>query len=158
MQPKLVDGFRKALKAFQGTAPDLLQNDNYCQIINERHYKRVVKILDATKGQVVVGGGKNDSTRRIEPTVVIDVKLDDALMESEIFGPLLPVVTMSSPEEMINYINAHDTPLAMYVFTGSSKNAESVRSRTRSGAFVINDVVMHGAVPELGFGGAGPSG
>lgn len=84
MQPKLIAGFQKAFKTFVGSeVNDILTTNEYCRIVNERHFDRVSKMLEATKGRVVVGGRKNVQERRIEPTVVVDCQPDDALMDSE---------------------------------------------------------------------------
>lgn len=128
------------------------------QIITENHYNRLNKILDGTKGEVVIGGGKDDKLNKIEVTVVTNVSPSDSLMEGEIFGPLLPIVTMESREEAVAFINSNENPLALYSFTGDSNNTKYLSEHTRSGSCVQNDVLVQFLIPGLPFGGSGNSG
>jgi len=128
------------------------------RIINARHYARVAKLLDETKGKVVFGGERVPDARYISPTVITGVNGDDSLMQTEIFGPLLPIITCASREEMIAFVNKRDKPLALYVFTNDDKFAERVLTETSSGGAIINDTLMHCVLPQLPFGGVGESG
>ncbi|KAK4049060.1 Hexadecenal dehydrogenase [Microbotryomycetes sp. JL201] len=163
--PKLAEAMKKALAEFTkshkkapGDQSSLLESNRFTQIINERHFQRISKLLEETHGDVVVGGNTNASTRRIEPTVVTNVDADDSLMAGEIFGPILPVVSCESVQEMINFVNERDNPLALYVFTSSADNFKLVLNSTRSGGIAQNDVIMHVAPFQLPFGGSGASG
>lgn len=100
MQPKLVQAFRKALIEFNGSGNDgsLVNNKQYSKLITPQHFNRVSDLLAKTKGTVAIGGGKNEKTNKIDVTVVTDVKPDDALMEGEIFGPILVGVHVASRE------------------------------------------------------------
>jgi aldehyde dehydrogenase (NAD+) len=139
---------------------DHFDKDDFRQgrIINARHYARVAKLLADTKGKVEFGGQLVADARYIAPTVVSGCAADDSLMQTEIFGPLLPIVTCDSHDEMIAYVNRRDKPLACYVFTQDDKFAERVLRETSSGGAVVNDVIMHCVVPQLPFGGIGESG
>jgi len=131
---------------------------DYCRIVSDRHQTRLQSLLSTTKGRIVMGGVTARDDKFFAPTVVTDVKLDDSLMKDEIFGPILPLVTVNSADEAINIINSRDKPLALYLFTTSEKVQEQFTSRTSSGGICINDTIMHLSVEELPFGGVGASG
>lgn len=135
--------------------PDALANDNYGKIISDRHYARVKSLI---AGNVVCGGNSDDAARKIEPTVIYPATLDDACMQQEIFGPVLPVLTYSTEENLLSIIEAHPTPLALYVFSASKKNALRIMNKVQFGGGCINDTVIHIASTHLPFGGVGGSG
>ena len=108
--------------------------------------------------KVVRGGTSNRETLQIEPTVMDGVTFQDPVMGEEIFGPLLPILTYDSPEEAIAEINRRPHPLALYVFTGSRAIAQAFTTRCGFGGGCVNDVVIHLATSEMGFGGFGESG
>lgn len=122
-QPKLVASFKKALEEFS-PGVGLLDNENYSKIISDNHYNRLGKLLDESKGEVVIGGKKDDEKNKIEVTILTDVKEDDSLMKGEIFGPILPILTMETREDAVDFINARSNPLALYSFTGNSDNTK----------------------------------
>ena len=128
------------------------------RIVNERQFDRLVGLLEGHGGRVVLGGGHDRASLGIEPTIVVDPDTDSALMTTEIFGPLLPVLTVSSLEEAIAHVNAGSKPLAAYVFTSSRRSAERVTTQVPSGGTVVNHAMMHCLVPQLPFGGVGTSG
>ncbi|GAA5872194.1 hypothetical protein JCM8547_003829 [Rhodosporidiobolus lusitaniae] len=141
----------------------LLENHAYCRIITPAHFSRLSNLLAKTKGEIVIGGGKSEGktaeeTRKIEITVVRDVREDDALMQEEIFGPILPIVTVADEEKMLDIINKNEVPLALYLFTQSKKRTDYFFNSTRSGTFLQNDLVVQFLVPGLPFGGTGESG
>lgn len=146
----------------QRQLPDYASHKDTTGIINERHLDRLLGYLDdaRAKGATVVSiGGEVDRAKRRMPfTLVLDVTDDMALMQHEIFGPILPVKTYRQLDEAIGYINAHERPLGIYVFTGSPASAEQVLSRTVSGGACVNAAALHAAVPSLPFGGIGKSG
>jgi len=107
---------------------------------------------------VVVGGESDRSTRYIAPTIVRDVDADSALMDEEIFGPILPVLTVNDTHEAIEFVNERDKPLALYVFSKNDGRVEQVLRQTSSGGACINATVMHVASANLPFGGVGESG
>ncbi|GAA5822468.1 hypothetical protein JCM10212_000551 [Sporobolomyces blumeae] len=165
LEPKLIAALKKALAEFSAPSPSskttttsLLDSKNYSQIINRNHFNRLSKLLDGTKGEIVVGGGRKEEENKIEVTIVRNVKPDDALMQDEIFGPILPIMTMPNKDAMIHFVQRRDTPLVIYAFTQNSKDKDYIFSRTRSGGFVQNDVLVHFLIPGLPFGGTGKAG
>jgi aldehyde dehydrogenase (NAD+) len=134
------------------------QKDPSLRIVNERQFDRLVSILSATEGTIVTGGGSDRATLSIEPTVVVDPGPDDAVMADEIFGPILPIITVGSTDEAVAFVNARPKPLALYVFTASQQKGRDLVDRMPSGGAVINHIAMHCLVPQLPFGGVGASG
>lgn len=132
------------------------QDSDRGKIINEKHFNRIKALLD--KDKVVYGGKCDPSTLIIEPTVMIDVKEDDNVMQEEIFGPIFPIITYKDIDEAISFINKREKPLALYVFTEDKKEAKRIMTKTLFGGGCINDTVIHLATSEMGFGGVGESG
>jgi aldehyde dehydrogenase (NAD+) len=127
-------------------------------IVNERHFNRLVTALAATKGNVAVGGGSNAAAVEIEPTVVVDPAADEPLMTDEIFGPILPVVTVQSLDEAIEFVNSRPKPLAAYLFTKSKAVRERVIKEVPAGGMLVNHLLFQFSTAKLPFGGVGPSG
>ena len=134
------------------------QEDPSLRIVNERQFDRLVSIISATGGTVVTGGGSDRATLSIEPTVVVDPPADDSVMADEIFGPILPIITVGSADEAVAFVNSRPKPLALYVFTSSQQKGRDLVDRMPSGGAVINHIAMHCLVPQLPFGGVGASG
>jgi aldehyde dehydrogenase (NAD+) len=128
------------------------------RIVNQRHFDRLTKALAATKGTVAIGGGSDATAIEIQPTVVVDPNLDEPLMTEEIFGPILPVVTVQSLDEAITFVNSRPKPLAAYLFTKTRSIRERVIREVPAGGMVINHLVFQFATTKLPFGGVGPSG
>ncbi|MGG0259189.1 aldehyde dehydrogenase [Bacillus mycoides] len=135
---------------------DALQNDNYVRIVSERHFERLCTFLQ--DGKPVIGGDYKKETLQIEPTVLTNVTWESDVMEDEIFGPILPIIEYDKIEEVIETIQQHPKPLALYVFSEDRKVQEKVTSNISYGGGCINDVVYHLATPYLPFGGVGSSG
>ena len=148
-----------------------LENPDYGKIVNEKHFRRLLGLLRPNNtentaerqsamhcGRIVCGGEYDADTLRIAPTVMDQVSFDDPVMREEIFGPILPVLTYASMEEAIARINALPHPLALYVFTSEKTVARRFTERCSFGGGCINDVVIHLATSEMGFGGVGESG
>ncbi len=133
-----------------------LENKDYGKIINEKHFKRLLGLMDEKK--LVVGGESDEATLKIAPTVMDNVTFEDAVMKEEIFGPILPVLTFKKIEEVRSIVESHAHPLAMYVFSRNRDNINYLLARCRFGGGCINDVVVHLATPEMPFGGFGESG
>ncbi|AQT78115.1 aldehyde dehydrogenase family protein [Mycolicibacterium litorale] len=134
------------------------EKDPSLRIVNERQFDRLVSLISATSGTVVTGGGSDRSALRIEPTVIVDPAADDPVMSEEIFGPILPILSVDSPEDAVAFVNARPKPLALYVFTANQQAARDLVDRIPSGGAVINHVAVHCLVPQLPFGGVGASG
>jgi aldehyde dehydrogenase (NAD+) len=151
----LIEKLRGVVKEFYGDKPQ--QSKDYPRIVNERHVDRLAGLIE-DRGQVAVGGDFDRGQRYFAPTVLRDVKPDAKVMQDEIFGPILPVMSVPNVDAAINYINDHDKPLALYVFTADKKVSERVLAETSSGGACINATLWHCANPNLPFGGVGPSG
>lgn len=134
---------------------DYIVGENYCGIVNKSHYNRLVNLLK--KSTVIHGGSCNDETLFIEPTL-IRAGWDDEIMEEEIFGPLLPILTYRSEEECIDRLNQMGKPLALYLFTDNSPFQESVINGVPFGGGCINETITHLTNHHLPFGGVGESG
>jgi len=134
------------------------QTNASLRIVNERQFDRLVSLLATTSGTVVTGGGSDRATLSIDPTVIVDPAPDDPVMADEIFGPILPIITVGSTEEAVAFVNSRPKPLALYVFTASQDVGRDLVDRMPSGGAVINHIAMHCLVPQLPFGGIGASG
>ncbi len=135
---------------------DPLQNADYGRIVNQKHFERICSLIE--KAKTVHGGRVNADTLQIEPTVMTNVTWDDAVMGEEIFGPVLPVLTFESIDEVIKTVNDYDSPLALYLFSSNKKAVRRVTAACRFGGGCINDVIIHLATAHMGFGGVGESG
>ncbi len=135
--------------------PRALENDEYGKIISERHFERV---KDLICGNVVCGGNYSAATQKIEPTVIFPASLDDPAMREEIFGPILPVLTYKTDEELFEILDKNPTPLAFYLFTSKKKAERYILPRVRFGGGCVNDTVIHIASSLIPFGGVGSSG
>ena len=154
VKDQLVAELKKQITRQFGEEP--LRNPDYGKIINEKHFRRVRGLIDKTK--VVCGGTWNEASQQIAPTIMDQVTWNDAVMQEEIFGPVLPILTYESLDEVISTVNSHPKPLALYIFSECSANIEKVTSRCSFGGGCVNDVVIHLATSEMGFGGVGESG
>ena len=134
------------------------ESDPSLRIVNQRQFDRLVALIRATDGKVVTGGGFHSSALRIEPTVIVNPPPTDAVMADEIFGPILPVLTVDSLDSAAEFVNSKPKPLALYLFTASRIVAQALIDRIPSGGAVVNHVAMHCMVPQLPFGGVGASG
>ena len=133
-----------------------LNNPEYGRMVNEKHFRRVLGLIDPAK--TVYGGQFKENTLQIAPTVLDNVTMDDAVMQQEIFGPVLPVLAIDRPLDAINIINRGQRPLALYVFTENKRTAERLTTRCAFGGGCINDTIIHLATSSMGFGGVGESG
>lgn len=133
-----------------------LDNPDYGKIINEKHFDRILGLIEETK--VIHGGSSDRKALRIEPTVLDNVSFSDPVMQEEIFGPVMPVLVFDSLEEVIARINSMPHPLALYFFTSDKATAKEITSRCGFGGGCINDTIIHLATTEMGFGGFGESG
>lgn len=154
IKDELISEIKKQIKLQFGFDP--LNNNNYGKIINEKHFNRLVMLADTSK--IVYGGRYDHSSLKIEPSIMDNVTFNDAVMQEEIFGPILPVLTYSSINDAICNINSLPHPLALYIFTNSRHIAKKVISQCGFGGGCINDTVIHLATSEMGFGGFGESG
>ena len=154
VKDRLVKEVQKQIQKQYGKQP--LRNPNYGKIINEKHFDRLLGLID--KNKTVHGGDSDRHALRIEPTVLDNVTFADAVMQEEIFGPIMPILIFDSMDEVIHNINAMPHPLALYLFTSDKAAAKKVTSRCGFGGGCINDTIIHLATTEMGFGGFGESG
>ncbi|KAG6909490.1 hypothetical protein DXG01_017212 [Tephrocybe rancida] len=157
-QDKFVEALKTAHESFYPESAGPSSPGAFSRIVTPQAWKRIKGLLDNTKGNLVFGGETDEATKFIAPTVVKDVKPDDSLMSEEIFGPLLPIVPVEDVDEAIAFVNAHDHPLALYVFSQDAEFKAKVFNNTQSGAAVANETVIHPGAAGLPFGGVGPSG
>lgn len=133
-----------------------LENANYGKIINQKHFQRLCGLIDARK--VVHGGITNPDTCQIAPTIMDGVTAQDGVMDEEIFGPLLPVLTFDSFDQVVSDLKGKAKPLALYLFSSNKSHIDCATRELQYGGGCINDVVIHLATSEMAFGGVGESG
>jgi aldehyde dehydrogenase (NAD+) len=153
-ESELLDELARAIEQFYGADPQ--RSPDYARIASERHVQRLERLL--ASGEVVVGGQVDAAARYVAPTVLRRVEPDSPAMAEEIFGPVLPVLTVRDVDEAIVLVNRGDKPLALYVFTEDPKVEAKVVEGTSSGGVCVNGTLWQNANPALPFGGVGPSG
>ncbi|MBO5905836.1 MAG: aldehyde dehydrogenase family protein, partial [Kiritimatiellae bacterium] len=154
VKDEFVEALKNEITKQYGTEP--LKNENYGKIINAKHFERLTKLIDRTK---VIHGGEYDSQKcKIAPTVMDKVTREDAIMREEIFGPILPILSYDDFDKVIAELKTLEKPLALYIFSSDKKKIKRVTSELSYGGGCINDVVIHLATSEMGFGGVGQSG
>ena len=151
------------IKAIQTTIREFYtstaqNSEDYGRIVNERHTDRLVNLLNQTNGDIVYGGSSDRENRYIEPTIVDNVKFDDILMEDEIFGPILPIMTYEAFGDAIQFIKNKPKPLSLYLFSEDENHTDEVVRRISFGGGCINDTLLHLGNHNLPFGGVGHSG
>ncbi|NER38087.1 MAG: aldehyde dehydrogenase [Oscillatoria sp. SIO1A7] len=150
----LVAAIQRSIREFYGEDP--AASPDYARIISDKHFSRISALLQ--DGDIVAGGQTNPAERYIAPTVMENVSLDARVMQEEIFGPILPVLSHSELSEAISIINSRPKPLALYLFSQDRAKQKQVLEQTSSGGLCLNETVVHFSVPELPFGGVGNSG
>ena len=145
---------KKQIEKQYGENP--LGNPDYGKIVNEKHFERICGLID--KSKVVHGGNSDAKTLQIAPTVMDNVTWDDAVMQEEIFGPVMPIITFESFDEVYEMLRTKQKPLAFYLFSEDKKRIKEVTARCRFGGGCVNDTIIHLATSEMGFGGVGESG
>jgi len=156
IEEPLLAAMTKTLAKFYGGDPH--QSRAFGRVVNDAHMERLLKMLRATKARVVTGGASAASDRYLAPTVLADLNWDDPVMEEEIFGPLLPVLSYSHLDDALSELKARDKPLALYVYSVDAELIERVISGTSSGSVCVNHSAVQLAVPGIPFGGVGASG
>ncbi len=147
----------RAVHDFYGDDPK--SSPDYGRIVNTKHWDRLTGLLDDGGYESTICGGHGDrETRYLPPTVLSGVQPGAALMQHEIFGPILPVLTVTDIDEAIAFVNERDKPLALYVFSSNDDVIDRVIANTSAGGVCVNHAVLHVAIGELPFGGVGPSG
>ena len=158
----LLDAVQQSVEKMYGADPAArAASTSYARIVNARHFQRVKDLIDdaVKKGATVrMGGRTQEAENYVEPTLIDGVTDDMKLMQEEIFGPLLPVVSVRNLDEALEQINNREKPLALYMHSRSQKNIDYVLNRTTAGDTVINDALLHFSHPEIPFGGVNNSG
>jgi aldehyde dehydrogenase (NAD+) len=152
IRDELVDKIKEAVTTFEANEP------GGKRIVNQRHFDRLTASLAATKGTVAIGGGSDAASIKIQPTVVVDPDPGEPLMTDEIFGPILPIVTVQSLDEAIEFVNSRPKPLAVYLFTKTKSVRERVIREVSAGGMLVNHLLFQFSTAKLPFGGVGPSG
>jgi aldehyde dehydrogenase (NAD+) len=158
---ELVDTFQARVKENLYDEDGNIKKENIAQIVNPQNFARIQSLFDdaiAKGAKVAVGGVLEESDRTIHPTLLTDVTPDMKIMQEEIFGPILPVMTCDSIDDAVTYIEARDKPLALYVYSNDHGNIDKVLNRTSSGGVTVNGVFSHYLENKLPFGGVNGSG
>jgi len=156
---RLVEELKLAVESFYGKDPAAWKkNPDFPRIVNAGHHARLKAVLEGAGGKVVVGGEVDPGENYIAPTILMGITPDSKIMQQEIFGPVLPILKVADMDEAVRFVNARPKPLALYIFSGSRKTAESLLSQTTSGGACFNDTVLHFAHTGLPGGGIGNSG
>lgn len=154
VKEQLIACLKAEIQRQYGSAP--LHNPSYGKIISRKHFDRVAGLIDSSK--VVFGGETDPDTLKIAPTILDNITWEDKVMGEEIFGPVLPILTFASAEEVVETVNRRDTPLALYVFAEDKQFVQTITTRCAFGGGCVNDCIIHLATSAMGFGGMGESG
>ena len=154
VKEQLIACLKAEIQRQYGSAP--LHNPSYGKIISRKHFDRVAGLIDSSK--VVFGGETDPDTLKIAPTILDNITWEDKVMGEEIFGPVLPILTFASAEEVVETVNRRDTPLALYVFAQDKQFVQAITTRCAFGGGCVNDCIIHLATSAMGFGGMGESG
>lgn len=154
VKEQLLEAMKKELHNMLGEKP--LENEEYPRMVNKKHFERVLGLIEGEK--VVVGGYAKEESLQIAPTILDEITLESPIMQEEIFGPVLPVVTFREKEELLQCIRHFEKPLACYLFTRNPKMEQWALENISFGGGCINDTIVHLATSEMGFGGVGQSG
>ena len=157
VKAQLLEALKTKLAAFYGEK--VYENNDYCRIINIKHFERLMWYLDnLNEGKIIEGGIGIKKRLYIEPTIIDHVKWEDPIMQEEIFGPILPILTYNHLDEVINKVNSGNKPLALYFFSNSKQKQKKIIKNISFGGGCMNGTLMHTANPYLPFGGVGNSG
>lgn len=154
----LIEFLKKTINKFYGENPKALKN--LSKIVNKHHFDRLHNIIEdpAVAASIVHGGSLDEKNLIIEPTILLNPPLEAAIMTEEIFGPLLPIITLTNIEESIDFINSRPKPLALYAFTKNEAFKKKILTETSSGSLTFNDCMIQYLCDALPFGGVGQSG
>lgn len=162
VQKPLIEQLNNQIEKVYNTDKQGVENsDSYCRIVNQRHFVRLQKLMEdalLSGANIVVGGKVVAEERFIAPTVLTEVKPSMSIMQEEIFGPLLPILTYKNQDEAIKMVNEGEKPLALYVFSKDKSNIDKILTQTTAGGGCVNDCLLHIGHPDLPFGGVNNSG
>ena len=154
VKDRLVEEICRQIRMQYGQHP--LDDPDYGKIVNRKHFDRLCGLISADK--VVLGGETREETLQIAPTVLDNVSWEDGVMQEEIFGPILPVLTFEEYDEVFALLADKAKPLALYLFSEDRERIRQVTQRCAYGGGCVNDTIIHLATSEMGFGGVGESG
>ncbi len=154
VKQKFIAEFSKCVKNMFGDNP--LENQSYTKMINKKHFDRVNGLIKGEK--IIFGGGSSEESLKIEPTLLDEVSPESPIMQEEIFGPVLPIMTFNHPTEVVEYVTSHEKPLACYIFTNNPKIEKYFLNKISFGGGCVNDTIIHLATSYMPFGGVGSSG
>ena len=154
IKPKFIEQVKKYINNFLGE--DIINNEEYPQIINNTHFNRLKTLLNGQ--DIIVGGKYSEELLKIEPTLIDNPKKESDVMNQEIFGPILPIIDYDNIEEAIEYIKSYEKPLALYLFTTNKHVQRKILNDISFGGGCINDTIIHIANSNMSFGGVGYSG
>lgn len=146
--------FKKSIEDMFGSNP--LDSNDYPRIINQHHFDRIINLMH--DGTIVCGGTNREDTLKISPTLITNVNWNSPIMTEEIFGPLLPILSYTSIEQVVRMVNKHPKPLACYCFSNSKETQDKIIKEIPFGGGCINDTIVHLATTSLPFSGVGSSG
>ncbi|MBM7419750.1 MULTISPECIES: aldehyde dehydrogenase [Chryseobacterium] len=152
VQEQFLEMLRKNIQQFKYEP----QSEHYTKIINQKNFQRLIKLIDQDK--IYFGGNSDEENRYIEPTILTNINWKDEVMQEEIFGPILPVISFTNFNLILNEIIELEKPLAAYLFTNNSEEKENFKNKLSFGGGCLNDVIMHLGNENLPFGGVGNSG
>lgn len=156
VEKSVQEPFLQLLKKYIGKFNYQADSENYTKIINQKNFERLIKLIN--KDKIYLGGNSNEEKLYIEPTILTNINWDDEVMQEEIFGPILPVLSFTDFNLTLNEVLEHEKPLAAYLFTNNSEEKENFMNTLSFGGGCINDVIMHLGNENLSFGGVGSSG
>lgn len=152
----LIDALKQTITEFYGK--NIKESPDFGRIVNEKHFNRLNELLEIDKNNIVFGGKSSKQDLYIEPTILENINVQDKVMQEEIFGPILPILTYDSFDEAIEIIQSKPKPLSLYLFSEDENASHRVLDELSFGGGAINDTLMHVANPNLPFGGVGASG
>ena len=160
IEESVKEAFLMAMKTtltdFYGKRP--YESQDLGRIVNDKHFQRLSHLLEVHKENIVIGGYQDAEQRLVEPTVLDDIKTDDFIMQEEIFGPILPIITYQSLDNTIDWLKTLPKPLALYVFSEDENVSNRILETLSFGSGAVNDTMLHLANTNLPFGGVGASG
>ncbi len=152
----LINALKQTITEFYGK--NIKESPDFGRIVNEKHFNRLNELLEIHKNNIVCGGKSSKEDLYIEPTILENINVQDKVMQEEIFGPILPILTYDSFDEAIEIIQSKPKPLSLYLFSEDENASHRVLDELSFGGGAINDTLMHVANPNLPFGGVGASG
>lgn len=152
--PELTTLIKEEIVSMFGKEP--LKNKDYGKIINKKHFDRILGLIDPSK--VIFGGEHNAETLQISPTILTNITVNDAIMQEEIFGPLLPIISIPTIDTAYHFVRDRPKPLALYLFTANKDTEKKFLHEVPFGGGCVNDTIIHLATSNMGFGGVGNSG